>query len=363
MKAFLALGILLVLAPATASSGAPQEAAVPEVAGVEASLGEDERWIGGDLSLDGSYDSQGAIRRLIEKLLSAVKQRLHEEAATLTGLMALALIMAVGEGFCDGKTGRRMLAIAGTGAVAVLILGDMKGVFRQSLEAIQQLSDYSLAAIPAIYTAAAASGAVVSAPVKYAAASFCMNTLIDLSQTLIVPMIQAFAALSLCLALTDAPILGAVCRVIRWTANTLMSLATMAFTAYLSLSGLIAGSTDAAAVKTAKTVLSTALPVVGGILSDSAGVVLSAAAIIRNSAGAFALIAVCALCLGPFAILLVKMLLFRAASAATEQILEGRISRFLGNMGGAMAMLLGVLGSCGLMLLISIAAGIRTVAG
>ena len=361
MKAALVLCLILFLRPIQSDLDGGVEMFLPEVGGVEDGLGEQERQISGDLILDGSYDSQGALSRLAQGLVNAIRGRIREEARQATGLMAIALILALGEAFCGQKGAGRSLQLLGSCSVALLVLGGVSGVFQQSLNAIDQLSDYSKAAIPAIYTAAAASGAAVSAPVKYAAASFCMDCLIDLSRSLILPLIRAYAALSLCQALSEAPVLSAISRVIRWAATVLMTLSTMAFTAYLNLSGLISGSADAVAVKTAKTVLSTALPVVGGILSDSAGVVVSAAALIRNSAGAFALIAVCALCLGPFALLLVKLLLFKAASAATEQILCGRLSRLLGDLGSAMAMLLGVLGSCGLMLLISITAGIRTV--
>ena len=46
---------------------------------------------------------------------------------------------------------------------------------------------------------------------------------------------------------------------------------------YLTASGAIAGSADAAAVKAAKMTISRAIPVVGGILSDAAETVLAGA--------------------------------------------------------------------------------------
>ena len=52
---------------------------------------------------------------------------------------------------------------------------------------------------------------------------------------------------------------------------------TIAFTAYINLTGLISGSADAAAIRTAKTLISTVLPVVGGIASDASSAVLAAA--------------------------------------------------------------------------------------
>ncbi len=62
---------------------------------------------------------------------------------------------------------------------------------------------------------------------------------------------------------------------------------TISFTAYIGMTGVITSSTDAAAVKTVRTVISTVLPVVGGMISDASGSVLAAAGVIRSCAGAF----------------------------------------------------------------------------
>ena len=149
----------------------------------------------------------------------------------------------------------------------------------------------------------------------------------------------------------------------RWCAVTAMTAVTLAFSAYMAISGVIAGSTDAIVVKTAKTVISSALPVVGGILSDSASLLLSAASFIRNTAGVFSLIGVCALCAGPFASLGVKMLLYKATAAAADILPGGRLSRLINEMGSAFGMLLSLVGCCGIMLFLSIMSGMRAVSG
>ena len=59
-----------------------------------------------------------------------------------------------------------------------------------------------------------------------------------------------------------------------------------AFTLYLSVSGVLTGSADRAAVKAAQTAVSGAVPVVGSILAESAEMVLSAAHSLRAAIGA-----------------------------------------------------------------------------
>ena len=136
---------------------------------------------------------------------------------------------------------------------------------------------------------------------------------------------------------------------------------TTLFGSYIAMTGLISASTDAVAVKTTKTIISSALPVVGGIISDASGIVLSAASAIKNSAGVFSLIAVCALCIGPFAAISVKMVFYRVASAFASMLPDKRLSGLLGDIGTVMAMLLGLIGCCGIMMFISFMAGIKVV--
>ena len=129
----------------------------------------------------------------------------------------------------------------------------------------------------------------------------------------------------------------------------------------IGLSGIVSGSADAAAVKAAKTVLSSTLPVVGNILSDSASSLLAAASLIKNSAGIFCLIAVCAICAGPFALLAVKLLVFKAAAAVSSLGGSERYTRLLSGFGSVFAMLLGLVGCFGFMLFFSFLSGVRMV--
>ena len=120
--------------------------------------------------------------------------------------------------------------------------------------------------------------------------------MITMAQRVIIPCIYAYLALAISESLFGNSILQMLMNLTKWGITSMLTILTLGFGAYLSLTGLISGSADALAVKSARTVIARSLPIVGGILSDSASVFLSAAAIIRNSAGVFSLIAVCALC-------------------------------------------------------------------
>lgn len=354
--------LALVIRPAYAAQERVTIPELPEMDILEDSLDWQEKEISGEMKLDGSYDTKGALARLGDRLMETLRDNLRKELRQAAVLLVIALLSTLAESFSPAESPRRMVQLCSCSLAAIHLTSGMDSLFSQAIDALRRLSDYSKAAIPAIYTAAAAGGAAVSAPAKYAASSLAIDCMLSFGQRLILPLIQAYLALSISLGLFDSPLLRALSKFCHWAAATAMTGMTLGFGLYISLTGLIAGSTDAFAVKTARSVISGVLPVVGGVLADSAGLVLSAAAMIRNSAGVFALISVCALCLGPFALFGVKSLLLKASSVAVDMIQGSRLSAMIADLGKGMSLLLGLIGSGGIMLLISISAGIRTVA-
>ena len=354
MKKLLAVLLLCPLFVTTAyAEGIYEETAqTVGVYAVEEALPEAQREISGPLVIDGGYDSQSALKRRWDVFLESVTRQLREDLKYAAGLVAIAVLCSMAGALCTGKSAPEYINLAGCCAAAMMIAGNMDSIIAQAAAALAQLSDYSKAAIPAIFTAAAACGAVVSASVKYAAVCLAIDVIMSAAQRFVIPLIYAFLAISVSASLFPNSMLKAAARMTKWCATTVMTVITIVFSSYITITGLIAGSSDVVAVKTARTVISSTLPVVGGIISDAASVVLSAASIIKNSAGAFSLIAVCALCAGPFAVLSVKMLVFRAVAAAADMLPGGRLSALINDIGTALSMLLGLVGCCGIMLFI-----------
>ena len=328
---------------------------------VEESLQEDERALSGELRLDGGYDAQGALGRLWERFLRAARESLAKELGFAVRLVLIALCCSLCGALCPGTRIPPWMEITACCTAVTLLAGSLDGVMGQALATLNRLQDYALAAFPAFFTTVAACGATASAAVRYASVSFAAELFMKLSQDLVLPLIEAYLAVSVCSAIFDNPLLQAVSRIGKWCACTGMSLLTLGFCTYIGISGVISGSADAAAVKAAKTVLASALPVVGGILSDSASGMLAAASLIKNSAGVFCLIAVCCICVVPFAVLAVKLLVFKAAAALASLGGSERYSRLISGFGSAFGMLLGLVGSFGFMLFFSFLSGIRVV--
>ena len=186
--------------------------------------------------------------------------------------------------------------------------------------------------------------------------------MMSLSQKAVIPLIYATLALTLSDVVFPNPMLAAMGRLTKWAAKTLLTWTTLAFTALIGMSGLITRKADAAALKAARTVISGTLPVVGGLLSDASSAVLSAGAVVLSCMGAFGLIAVCSMCLGPFALLTAKGMVFKAVEVLAESVQSPRLQRLFTGVSATVGLLMGLLGANAIMLFLSIGAALRVVA-
>jgi len=337
---------------------------IAEGAGIneaENALDSNEKEIAGNLDLAGNYNVGGAIERLLKKTIETAEDKLKSEFSYIAQIIVITALGSICLSVSDKESIFKLVNISVCAALAQMLVLSDGNIFTAASDAIVNVNDYSHAAMPSIYIVAAAGGAYISAPLKYSAASLGIDVLTTISNDLIIPLIYAFTGVGICKAMFPNSALSAISRTLKWCSVTLMTATVLVFTVYLNLTGLIAGSTDAVAIKGAKTIISTAVPVIGGIISDASATILSAASIVRNSVGAFCLIAVCAICIVPFVALGIKYLLFKLAAAVVELTPCTSGSALLSDLGTAYGLLLGLLGSNVIMVFISFAAAMKAV--
>lgn len=342
-------------------AAADETTAAFEVGEMENALTEEERSITGNISNDGRYDAGGAIERAVRNAAEKATQRIRDELHIFLELLVIAALCACASAVNHDDKTAKLVSIAACASAAVLTVGRIDGIVNEASQALFRMEDYSHAALPVVFTAAAAGGAPASSAAGYAACCLAIDVIMRLSHEMLMPLMGCYLALSISLSILNSAILEAFLRLTKWAVGTMLSLSVLAFTSYIAIAGTVAGSTDAVAVKTAKTVISTVLPVVGGMISDAASVVLSSAGLIKNTAGVFGLVSVLALCAEPFVTLLARFFLFKLCASAADMAVGTGLSRLLDNIASAVAMLVGMVGAGAIMLFVSFTAAIKTV--
>lgn len=293
-------------------------------------------------------DFSGAMRAVVRDALHSLPDAVKSAARALSVLLAILLFCALA-GNVEGGVSRQAAALAGALAVTGACTVNLQAMIALARETISQVSAFSELLLPVLSSVIAASGAATSAGVLYAGSALFMNVLLTLITRLLIPLVYAFCALAAAQCATGEALLARLRELLGWIISVSLKGVMYVFTAYLTVSGIVSGTADAAGVKAAKAAFSAALPVVGGIVSDATESVLAGAQALKASVGAFGLLALLAMGLLPFLRIALQYLALKVAAAAGGLTGEDRLPALLGHLSTAMGYMLAMTG-CGVLM-------------
>ncbi|OUQ21447.1 stage III sporulation protein AE, partial [Flavonifractor sp. An135] len=189
------------------------------------------------------------------------------------------LAREVGEslGQPGGLDAAALTAAVAVTAVAVSDVRSMVGLGREALDGMNQFSQVLL---PTMAAAAAAGGAPSTAAARQLATVLFSDLLLTAIDEVLLPMVYAYVAVCAAHAALGNDGLKRLASLLKWGVTTALTAILLVFVGYLTVSGAIAGTADAMALKAAKMTISGMVPVVGGILSDAAGTLLAGAGVL-----------------------------------------------------------------------------------
>lgn len=134
----------------------------------------------------------------------------------------------------------------------------------------------------------------------------------------------------------------------------IMGMVLMLFSAFVSIQGVMAGSIDSISIKTAKYTVKSAVPIIGGFLSDGVNLIMASSVLIKNAIGVGGLLILISTILLPIIKILVFSFLLKFASAILEPIADSRITAFVSSVAKAIQMLIAILLGVAFMYFLSI---------
>ncbi|MCI8479169.1 MAG: stage III sporulation protein AE [Oscillospiraceae bacterium] len=279
-------------------------------------------------------------------------------------LLVIVLLCGVADGLQSGFGGGKIpdtVAVAGSLAITAVAAADVHALVGLGRGALEGMDGFSKVLLPVVTAACTATGSPSSAAARQLATVLFSNLLMSLINCLLLPLVYAYVASSLAYAALGNEGLKRIGNLLKWIVTSALTGVLLLFVGYLTVSGVIAGSADAAAVKTAKLTISGMVPVVGGILSDAAEAVLAGAGLLKNMVGIFGMLVILFLCIAPFLQLGIHYLTYKVTAALTATVADGRIAGLIDAIGGAFGLILGMTGAGALLLLVSLVVSLSVV--
>ena len=290
------------------------------------------------------------LARLWRETQQQLGEALREKASGAALLLGVVLLCGVAESFftaAEQPSVPRFVPMAGALAITLTAAGDLQQMMGLGVETMEELDVFAKALLPTLSAAAAASGGAITAGTRQVATVFFANLLLSVAAA----------------ADTMAPDHGlkkigaGISKAVTWALTATM----VVFTGFLTLTGAATGAADAMTVQMTRSAIATAVPVVGSIISEATGTVLAGAGVLKNAVGIFGMLAVLAICLTPFLNMAVQYLLYKLTAFLAGIVTQGALAELINALGTAFGLMLGMTGSCALLLLISITSAVSAV--
>ena len=309
-------------------------------------------------------DSVGLLEgtlELIQEGLCDARKYILAGARSAAIMMAGIVLLGMVESFDEKGTLSRYTTITGTLWITAVFAGEAGAMIGLGEDTILRVSEFSKLLLPALAASTAAMGGATAASIRQVGTVFFTDILLTLIERLLMPMLYLYIGTAAAAAVMEGGALESIGTLIKKVITWSLSVLLILFTTYLTVSGAVAGAADAQAVRLAKSAVSAAVPVVGGILAEAAESVLAGAGLLRSMIGAFGAVSVLTMCLVPFLRLGIQYIMYQAAGFVAQAAGPRHLTKLLTSLGDAFALVLAMTGASALLLIISLVSTLTVV--
>jgi len=307
----------------------------------------------GEEMMPNAYDTFGeGLWYVIRTALGKLQPSFASACATCLSLIAVSLLISLVKGFTSGQ--ERTVRLIGALMIGCLMLQQTGTFVHLSREVITELSHYGKLLLPVMATALAAQGGATGAAAIYGGTLLFDAVLTTAISALLIPLVYIYIALSVANAAFGNETLKELRSFVKWVTSWVLKIILYIFTGYIGITGVVSGTTDAAAIKAAKLTISGVIPMVGGIISDASESILVSAGLMKNAVGIYGLLAIASVWIGPFLKIGMQYLLLKATAAVCTVIGGKDNAELTRDFSVSMGFLLAMTGAICVMLLISI---------
>lgn len=299
------------------------------------------------------------LRELFDRGMEQLVPELRTASQISAKLLGIVLLASVARSVTGSV--KTVCTLVEMVAISAALLGQTGALLTLGMDTVREITDYGKLLLPVMTAAVAAQGGMTSAAALYTGTAVFNAVLSSVIASVIMPVIRLYLVVVMVGAVTGEDYLKRIADFLKSSSAWIMKTLMMVFTTYLGITGVVSGTTDAAALKAAKVTISTVVPVVGSILSDASEAVLVGAGLIRNAAGIYGILAVLAVFLGPFLRLLAHYLVLKLTGLVCAIFAGKQTTMLMDGFSTAMGFLLAVTGGCCMMVLVSTVCFMRSV--
>lgn len=261
-------------------------------------------------------------------LFAEVKSRLPALLSLFSVLLLCSLLGCLNTERLGSGVGE-IVHFVGYAAIVTTVTALCYSLVSSALSAVDKVSAVVQAVFPALLALMISTGATAQAALYSPTALFIDGFTTIFIKNFTFPCVLAMLALSVVSNITKTVKLKGFIDFLSGIMKWGIGLAATVFSLFLTVKGISGGLADGVTVRTLKYALNSSVPLVGGILSGGADVVVAAASLVRSALGLTTLVIVFGVVLMPVIKIAALTLALRVVNAVAQPFSSDRVYSFI----------------------------------
>ncbi len=258
-------------------------------------------------------------------------------------IIGTVLVTAAFTSFGTQKRGFEPALYAAALAVCAVAAGDIWGSVSAAVSAVKACSTFMLSFIPIFAAVVTLSGNTVTAASMSALLLGATELVSYVCSFAVLPLMGGYLAVSITTGVSPLIRNSGITEMIKRISIWILSLCSTVFVGVLGIQTAVNASADNLAMRTAKFILGTSVPVAGAALSEAVSTISASVLLLRSSLGIYGVVALAAIFAPTIAELLLWRLMLTVSSGVAALFELSKISGILKAVDTMLSLLVGII--------------------
>lgn len=302
-------------------------------------------------AIKGEVDNTTIYKKILNKLGNEVQTGIKSLACILAIIIIHSILKSISESLENDSVSKLIYYVQYI-AIITVIMGNFSDIINLVKETTTNLIGFMNTLIPVLISLMLYTGSITTTSILEPIILFMINFIGNLIQDILIPVILIITSISIISKISDKVQINKISKFLKsftvWFLGTVLTI----FVGVVSLEGTLSSSVDGITAKTAKAIVSSAVPVVGKILGDVVDSVLGCGVILKNAVGFVGVIITIGICILPILKLTVLTFSYKLVASISEVIADEKIVKLLDEIADIFKILLAILVSITFMVII-----------
>lgn len=292
---------------------------------------------------------------LFKKITNIFGKEIISSLKTIGSILTIIVIHSILKSISDSlenETIPKLIYYTEYILIITIIMANFSEIVNVIKETTTSMVDFMNILVPLLVTLMIYTGSIVTSGMIEPVILFMLNFVSNIIQNIIIPLVLVFTSLVIISKLSDRIQIENLSKLLKSGITGFLGIILTIFVGILSLEGTISSGVDGMTSKTTKAIVSSAIPVVGKILSDSVDTVLGCGIILKNAVGFVGIVVIIGICIMPIIKLTTITISYKLLSGIVEPIADKKIVDLLKQVGDIFKIFIAILTSLSFMLII-----------